>query len=235
MVGGIVALLTTAWTVASGVVPVADAVTVLLVPTLFVIAGLLGPLWRAASFTCALVVGIGALHLLALAFSAMALFGIPGTAAWHAASQVLFVGGLALLVPLAAGYPAGTGPRWAWIVVAAASLIPVVTALAGPTPTVLSTTDSSGAMLLLGPVAAVLPAGLAMGAGVVFALPAVAAVIAVVRLIRGDRELRGRLTLPLGGLAAFALVVVSARSCRLPRRASAPRFSSSRRHSCPPV
>ncbi|WP_254431272.1 LuxR C-terminal-related transcriptional regulator [Agromyces sp. Marseille-P2726] len=207
-VGGAVALLTTTWTVASGVVPVADAVTALLVPALFVIAGLLGPLWRAASFTCALLVGIGSLHLSALALSALALHEGPGSVVWHVTSQVLFVGGLALLLPLAAGYPAGPGPRWAWILAAAASLVPVVTAFAGPTPTVLSATDATGAMLQLGPIAAVLPAELAAGAGVVFLMPAVAMGIAVVRLVRGDRELRGRLTLPLGALGAFAVVLM---------------------------
>ena len=208
LVGGVGALATTAWTVGSGVVHVADAVTALLVPGLFVIAGLLGPLWKAASFTCALLVGIGALHLFALAASALALVETPGTAVWHTISQVLFVGGLALLLPLAAGYPAGPGPRWAWIVVAAASLIPVVTAFSGATPTVLSATDATGAMLQLGPVAAVLPAGLAAGAGIVFLMPAAAAGIAVVRLVRGDRELRGRLILPLGALGGFAVVVM---------------------------
>jgi DNA-binding CsgD family transcriptional regulator len=208
LVSGIVALGSTVWTVASGVAPAADVVTALLVPVLFVVAGLLGPLWHAAPFTCALVVGIGELHLFGLASSAVALSGIPGAAAWHAVSQVLFVGGLALLVPLAAGYPAGPGPRWGWVGAAIASLIPAVTAFAGPTPTVLSATDASGSMIVLGPVAAVLPTGIAAWAGIVFALPAAAAVIAVVRLIRGDRELRGRLTLPLGALGVFALVVM---------------------------
>lgn len=208
LVTGGMALSTTVWTVASGVVPVADAVTTMLVPALFTIAGLLGGLWNAARFTCRLVVWIGILHLVALSVSALALTGVAGAVWWHACSQVLFVCGLGLLVPLSAGYPAGPAPRWSWTVAAAALLMPVATAFAGPTPTVLSVAEPSGEPAVLGPISPVLPEALTYFAAVVFVLPAVAAIIAVVRLLRGDRELRGRLTLPLGALAAFAVVVV---------------------------
>lgn len=207
LIAGVVALMTAVWTVASRVVPVADAVTTLLIPALFTIAGLMGRLWRAASFTCRLVLWIGVAHLTGLAASALALTGVAGAVVWHACSQVLFVGGLALLVPLAAGFPAGPAPRWTWITVAAAAVVPAAAAFAGATPTVLSATGASGEPLVLGPVAPVLPAAFASFAAGVFALPVVAALIAVIRLVRGDRELRGRLTLPLGALAVFAVVV----------------------------
>lgn len=205
---GTAALASTVWTAGSGVTSTADAVTALLVPAFFVIAGLIGPLWSAARFTCRLVAGIGAVHLFGLAASAIALTGVPGAAWWHTISQVLFVGGFALLVPLAAGFPAGPAPRWALAVVAASCLVPVLAALAGPTPTVLAVTGPSGAAVMLGPLASVLPPGVASAAGIVFALPAVAVVVAVLQLVRGGRELRGRLTLPLGALGAVTVLVV---------------------------
>lgn len=204
---GFAALASTVWTVGSGVTSVADAMTAVLVPALFVIAGLLGPLWRAARFTCALVGGIGAAHLLALAASATALAGAPGQDWWHTVSQVLFVGGFAMLVPLAAGFPVGPAPRWTVMLAIAATLVPVLAALAGQTPTVLSATDPSGASVMLGPLTAILPPEVASAAGIVFALPVVAAAVAVLRLVRGGRELRGRLTLPLGALCVFAFLV----------------------------
>jgi DNA-binding CsgD family transcriptional regulator len=181
--------------------------TALLVPALFVIAGLVGPVWNAATFTCRLVSGVGAAHLFALAASAAALAGSPGTAWWNTASQVLFVGGFAALVALAAGFPAGPAPRWTIILAAASMMLPVLAALAGPTPTVLAVTEPSGGVVQLGPLAAVLPPEVGAAVGVVFGLPVVAAVVAMVRLVRGGRELRGRLTLPLGALGVFALLV----------------------------
>lgn len=208
---GSTALGSTVWTVGSGVTSVEDAMTALLVPALFVIAGLVGPLWRAALFTCRLVAGIGAAHLFAFAASALALTGAPGEAWWHTASQLLFVGGFALLVPLAAGFPAGPAPRWTMALVAISCLVPVLAALAGPTPTVLAVADPTGAVTMLGPLAPVLPPGIASASVIVFALPIVAAVVAVLRLVRDGRELRGRLTLPLGALGAvIALVALGA-------------------------
>ena len=204
---GLAALATAAWTVVSGVTSTADAMTAVLVPALFVIAGLIGPLWNAAAFTCRLVAGVGAAHLFALGASAVALAGFPGTAWWHTASQVLFVGGFAVLVPLAAGFPAGPAPRWTVALVAASMLVPVLAALAGPTPTVLAVTQPSGGVVELGPLAAILPREVAPAVAVVFGLPAVAAVVAILRLVRGGRELRGRLTLPLGALGVFAILV----------------------------
>lgn len=204
---GFAALASAVWTVSSEVTSTADAMTALLVPALFVIAGLAGPLWRAAPFTCNLVAGIGAAHLLALGASAAALTAAPGEVWWHTASQVLFVAGFALLVPLAAGFPAGAAPRWTVVLAGAATLVPVLAALSGPTPTVLAVTDPSGATRVLGPLASMLPPEVAVSVGIVFALPVVAAVVAILRLVRGGRELRGRLTLPLGALGAFAVLV----------------------------
>jgi DNA-binding CsgD family transcriptional regulator len=204
---GLAALASAMWTVASGVASTADAMTAVLVPALFVIAGLAGPLWNAARFTCRLVAGVGALHLFGLAASATALTGAPGPAWWHTVSQVLFVGGFALLVPLAAGFPAGPFPRWMIVLVAASCLVPVIAAFAGPTPTVLAVAEPTGDSAMLGPLVPVLPPGIAAAAGVVFALPVVAAVVAVFRLVRDGRELRGRLTLPLGALGAVTVLV----------------------------
>lgn len=204
---GFAALASTVWTVGSGVTSTEDAMTAIVAPTLFVIAGLIGPLWRAEPFTCTLVEGIGALHLLALGASAAALAGLPGEAWWHTASQVMFVGGFALLVPLAAGFPAGPPPLWTVVLVGAAALMPVLAALSAPTPTVLAVTDASGALRKIGPLATMLPPETTEAVSIVFALPAVAAVVAIVRLIRGGRDVRGRLTLPLAALGACAVLV----------------------------
>lgn len=204
---GFAALVCAVWTVASDVTPIADAMTAVLVPSLFLIAGFVGPLWSAAPFTCRLVSGIGTAHLLALAASAAALADAPGAVWWHIASQVLFVGGFGLLVPLAAGFPAGPAPRWTAFLVGAVMVVPVVAGLAGPTSTVLAVSDLSGTTRMLGPLALVLPPVIATLVGIVFTLPVVAVVVSILRLVRGGRDLRGRLTLPLGALGAFAVLV----------------------------
>jgi DNA-binding CsgD family transcriptional regulator len=206
---GVAALASAAWTVASGVASTADAMTAVLVPALFVIAGLAGALWNAARFTCRLVLGVGAAHLLGFAASAAALVGAPGELWWHTASQVLFVGGFALLVPLAAGFPAGPAPRWTVVLGVACAVVPLVGALAAPTPTVLSVTGPSGDVVTLGPLVRILPPEVAASVGIVFALPVVAAAVTILRLIRGGRELRGRLTLPLAALCAVALLIAA--------------------------
>lgn len=179
-----------------------------LIPLLFALAGALGRLWSAARFTTRLLLAIGLLHLAGLGTSWLALD--TRGAVLHTASQVLFVAGFAALVPLAAGYPDGPAPRWAWLVAVAGVLMPVVAAFAAATPTVLARTGANGDPVTLGPIASVLPPGVASAAGVVFTLPVLAAGILVARLVRGDRELRGRLTLPLAALAGFALIVAVA-------------------------
>lgn len=179
-----------------------------LIPLLFVLAGALGRLWQAARFTTGLLAAVGALHLAGIALSAAALD--TESPVLHTASQALFVAGFAALLPLACGYPAGPAPRWAWSVASATVLIPVTAGFSAATPTVLSQTDAAGQPSSLGPVVAVLPAVVAEWSGVVFALPVIAAAVLVVRLVRGDRELRGRLTLPLVALAAFSVIIAVA-------------------------
>ncbi len=181
--------------------PLAETAPTLIVPVMFVLAGLLGPIWRASAFTCSAVAGIGVLHLVALAVSALALADPGPGLAWHLASQVAFVAGFGLLVPLAAGYPDGPVPRWSFVVLGAGLAIPVLAAFAGPTPAVLDGTT------MLGPVAEVLPGWIASASALVFVLPAASVVVGLVRLARGDRALRRRLAWPLAALAAMASVV----------------------------
>ncbi len=202
---GVAGLTAAVWTAFSA----PGAEQALTVPALFVVVGLLGPVWSAARFTCRLTVAVGALHSLALALSALAPT-LPGTAWWHTASQLLFVAGFGCLVPLAAGYPDGpAASRW-WIVPGAFCLVPVLAALSDRTPAVLASGSAAGeATAGFGPIAAVLPMWVADAAVIVFALPAVAVAVAVTRMVRGGRELRGRLTLPLAALAAFAVLVLA--------------------------
>ncbi|WP_309065205.1 response regulator transcription factor [Microbacterium sp.] len=178
---------------------VSDVESALFVPALFVAAGLLGPLWRAAPFTCALLAGIGAAHLLAFAASAAARGESPASAWWHLLSQLVFVVGFALLVVLAAGYPSGPAPRAArWSLLGC--VLPVLAAVSAATPAVLGSGE-------LGPIAAVLPASWATASMLVFALPLLAAVVAAVRFVRDGRDIRGRLTLPLGALVLVGLLL----------------------------
>ncbi|MFC9917794.1 helix-turn-helix transcriptional regulator [Agromyces binzhouensis] len=181
--------------------PLAETVPTLIVPVMFVLAGFLGPIWRASAFTCTTVAGIGVLHLVALAASALALADAGPGPAWHLASQIAFVAGFGLLVPLAAGYPDGPAPSWSLVVLGAGVAVPVLAAFAGPTPVVLD-----GATML-GPVAEVLPVWIAAASAIVFLLPAASVVVGLVRLVRGDRALRRRLAWPLAALAAMAAVV----------------------------
>ena len=176
-----------------------------LAPSLYVVAGLLGPIWRAARFACRLLVASGSLHLFAFGLSALALGAPADGATWHVLSQLLYVAGFGILVMLAAGYPSGPSALWSKVLTALACTVPVLAGLAGPTPPVLGGAEDD---TQLGPIVEVLPLGLASAIGVVFALPVVAVVVVVVRFVRGDRDLRGRLALPLAALAALALVVV---------------------------
>ncbi|RXZ51574.1 hypothetical protein ESO86_01950, partial [Agromyces binzhouensis] len=174
--------------------PLAETVPTLIVPVMFVLAGFLGPIWRASAFTCTTVAGIGVLHLVALAASALALADAGPGLAWHLGSQIAFVAGFGLLVPLAAGYPDGPAPSWSLVVLGAGVAVPVLAALAGPTPAVLDGTT------MLGPVADVLPVWIAAVSAIVFLLPAASVVVGLVRLVRGDRALRRRLAWPLAAL-----------------------------------
>lgn len=201
---GALAMLAAVGTVVSGAVAAPDAVPAVLVPAVFVLAGMLGPVWGAARFTCRALVGVGTLHLLGLAASAAAR-ELCGAAEWHALSLLLFSAGFVVLLPLAAGYPAGPAPRPALRISIACCLLPIAAAFSGPTPAVLS---GSAGTLLLGPIAPVLPAWVGDAATAVFLVPAAAVVVASFRAVRGDRETRGRLLLPLIALGAFSLLLV---------------------------
>ncbi|WP_353827477.1 helix-turn-helix transcriptional regulator [Agromyces sp. SYSU T0242] len=181
--------------------PMADAGPTLLIPAVFVLAGLLGPIWGGAAFTCTAVALIGVLHLVAFAASAVALAGMPPTALWHAVSQALFVAGFGMFVPLAAGYPAGPAPRWSYLPLAAALAVPVLGTLSGPTPAVLD------GEVVVGPIVSLLPGWIAEASGIVFLLPAAAVLVGLVRMARGGPALRRRLAWPIAALAALALAV----------------------------
>jgi DNA-binding CsgD family transcriptional regulator len=202
LTAGGVGLATAGWT--ATVAPGAE--TALVVPALFVIAGLLGPVWDAARFTCRCLIAAGALHLAALALSAIA--AQAGTLAgwWHTLSQVLFVGGFAVFLPLAAGYPDSRPPRAVYLWGAAAAVIPVIAGFAAPTAPVLAV---DGGPESLGPIAAVLPPMLAGLAVVVFTLPLIAVAIAIVRAVRDGRQVRGRVTIPMLALLGMAVLLVS--------------------------
>lgn len=198
---GALALASIAWTATrtSGVE------SALLVPALFALGGLLGPIWGAMRFTCRSLVGIGASHLFAFAASAAALDTRAGAEWWHALSLVLFATGFGLFLPLAAGYASGPAPRAAWLVAAVPAVGALLAAFSAPTPPVLATDAGESS---LGPIASVLPAFVSSFGGVAFAMPIVAVGIAVLRAVRGDAELRGRMTLPLLALMAVAALVL---------------------------
>ncbi len=172
----------------------------LLVPALFVLAGLLGPLWQAARLTCRLLIAMGTSHLLAFGATACAqLVAEEFSAWWHLLAQLLFVVGLALLLLLAAAYPEGPIPRparWAF----AACAIPILAGLSGPTPAVLGHRS-------FGPVAELLPPWIAPASVVVLGLPLIAAVIAVVRFVRDGREIRARLLFPLAAIVVVGILM----------------------------
>ncbi|GAA2039842.1 hypothetical protein GCM10009819_26290 [Agromyces tropicus] len=182
-------------------VPPDESGPALVVPVMFVLAGLLGPVRRGSAFTCTAVALVGTLHLVALGASALALAAVEPPVAWHVASQVLFVAGFGMLVPLAAGYPGGPAPRWTYVVLAAGAVVPALAAFSGPTPGVL------GGAAPLRPIAHVLPGWVAEASAVVFLLPAAAVAVGVVRMVRGDRALRRRLAWPLAALGGFAVVI----------------------------
>lgn len=201
LVSGVVALASIGWTAA-----VADsAETALVVPTLFVIAGLFGPVWSAARFTCRALVAAGGLHLVAIGCSAVAQRIEVGSAWWHVLSQVLFVAGFAVFVVLAASYPEGPAPRWTSLVAAVACVVPVAAGFAGPTSPVLA---GPGPAKTLGPIAAVLPPLIAEVSGVVLTLPLLAVGVAIVRAARGGKLVRGRLSLPLLALLSMAVLLL---------------------------
>ncbi|MDI2099288.1 helix-turn-helix transcriptional regulator [Ruicaihuangia caeni] len=182
------------------------AETALVVPALFVVAGMLGPVWGALRFTCRSLVAAGALHLSAFAASALAQQAEHSAPVWHVASQVLFVAGFAVFVVLAAGYPSGPSPRWAFVVMAVAAAVPLITGFAGATPPVLAGSDAPEA---IGPIAAALPEGLVHLSVLGFALPPLAVSVGITRATRGGRELRARLSLPLVALVLMAAIMVA--------------------------
>lgn len=196
-----VAIVASAATLGLPAVPAMEALPVMLVPWMLLLAGALGSRWRATGFVCSLLVAIGVGQLTAVALSAGAIVlqpGMPGTVL-HLLSQLLFIASFAALVPLAAGYPGPRAPRWSWLA-AAPLVLPLVAALSGPTPAVLGGRP-------LEPLAETLPAAIADWAAAVFALPIAAVAVGLARLLAGDAGLRSRLRWPLAALAVLAAVV----------------------------
>ena len=110
-----------------------DLLQAMVVPTCFVLAGLLGLRLGTPRTVALSVVLVGGLHLAGLAVAAEAgdVAGSAGTAL-HVLSQVLFAGGFAALVGTSLTYPwGGRPPALVWGAAALAVLGPVTASLAG--------------------------------------------------------------------------------------------------------
>ncbi len=186
-----------------------ESFEVLLVPACFGAAAALGTWWDADRTVVRLVAGVGTLHLFAIPMSAWAL-ALSGstTDVLHVASQVTYGLGFSLFFGLALCYPSGRLTRERRRVFAlaltATVALPVTGGLAGSSPAVLQSGGSRTTML--GPVAQVLPPGLAGLGGVVLALPLLAVVVFVVRYLRSSQELRHRMRWPILGIGLVALI-----------------------------
>lgn len=192
-------------TLAAGVVSAEDATTALLVPTLFVVIGVMGPDHQGTPRVCNHLVAIGLLHLAAVATSAVAIALPPSlpSSIFHVVSQMAYASGFAVLVRLAGLYPDGRAWRTPDVVLGVTVLLPALGALAGPTPTVLQ--PAAGAER--GPLLALGPEELAGVGSLVLVLPAVAALVLVVRLLRAPASARPPLLWPALGLGATAGLV----------------------------
>jgi signal transduction histidine kinase len=184
-------------------------VQVLVVPACFLVAAAMGPQLRAPQAICWLVAAVGLGHLVAFGLSSVAIHrGSGALGPWlHLASQVCFGLGFAVLVPLVAAYPDGVRrlQRIVWASLAVAVVLPVVGAVAGPSPTVL---QPGGEVTLRGPVVSLLPAGLSAAGAGVFALPMVAAGLFAWRYRRGTPAEKRRLRWPMLGVTIMAVLVV---------------------------
>jgi signal transduction histidine kinase len=183
----------------------AELLQATVVPTCFVLAGLLG-LRLGTPLTVAVGVAlVGCCHLAGLVVAAQAgtVVGTAGTVL-HVASQALFAGGFAALVSVALTYPlGGRPPALVWWAAAVAVLGPVVGSLAGPTATVYG--DSHR-----GPLADVLPSSLARVSDISLASLAILAVGGfALRYARAPRGLRPMMRWPLFGVAVVGVLATA--------------------------
>jgi signal transduction histidine kinase len=183
----------------------ADLLQSTVVPTCFVLAGLLGLRLGTPRTVAACVTLVGGCHVagLAVAVHASTVAGHGGTAL-HVLSQVLFAGGFAALVAVALVYPlGGRPPTLVWWAVALAVIGPVVASFAGPTATVHGDGER-------GPLAAALPVPLARVGDIGLALLALLAVAGfAVRYLRASRELRPMMRWPLFGVGVVGGLAVA--------------------------
>lgn len=177
----------------------------LVVPACFIGAGLIGFRLGTPSRVAAGLVAVGSCHLLAFLGSRQALDAV-GSAAWiHLVSQVLFLGGFVAIVWLAAVYPDHRAPV---ALVAAAGALgiggPLLAAVSGPTPAIVSAEEQ------LGPVVRLLPESLASVAGAPLALlPLMAVATFAVRRHRAPAPDRAAMRWPIAGTAAVLLAVLA--------------------------
>lgn len=184
-----------------------ELLELLVVPTCFVLAGLLGLRLGTPVSIAAGLVGVGGCHLLAFLVADLAQ-DASGVAAdmLHVASQMLFGLGFAFLVWIARVFPGGGGPTpGVWAAGLLALLAPVVGGLAGSTPTVVT----GGRDSELGPIAEVLPGGLAPVAALpLAALPVVSVLVFAVRLARADPDSRRMMWWPVVGVGLVAVLAL---------------------------
>ena len=183
----------------------ADLLQAMVVPTCFVLAGLLGLRLGTPRTVAVCVVLVGGLHLAGLALAAEAgdVAGSPGTTL-HVLSQVLFAGGFAALVGTSLTYPrGGRPPVLVWGATALAVLGPVTASLAGPTRKVYGEGSR-------GPFAEVLPEPLARAGDLSLAALALVAVVGfAARYARSPLDVRPMMRWPLLGVVLVGLLAAA--------------------------
>ena len=183
-----------------------DLLAVLVVPTCFVAAGVLGIHFGTPVSISAGLLGVGATHLTAFAASTAAVDtrGLPG-ALLHVASQGLFGLGFVCLLWIALAFPQGSRPgRVVSVGAAAAVVFPLLGGFAGATPTVLGEGSTRG------PMAHVLPESLAPLAAVPLVLiPCLTVLVFAVRLVRSSGEARRTMLWPVIGVGVVAALAAA--------------------------
>lgn len=180
-------------------------IELLVPPVCFLVAGVLGYRLGTPFRVAAGLVAFGLLHPLAFLLSARAAQAVGAPQGiLHFFSQSLFLLGFASLVWLAATYP---DRRPSTAVVAAAGALavggPVILALSGPSPAVLSQHGE------LGPVVELLPADVSVADELVLlGLPLLAVGTFTVRYWRADRDDQRAMRWPVAGLGALVLAIL---------------------------
>ncbi|HEX5512704.1 MAG TPA: histidine kinase [Actinomycetales bacterium] len=205
---------------ASGVVDLRSTFEALVVPSAFVLAAAVGRWLQAGAAVTRLVAATGGLHLVAMVSSAWALAMSDATAdgdpttpvagAVNVLSQIAYGLGFAALVAIAAVYPRATPPTGGRVLAAASAvavIAPLAGGLAGPSASVLQPGEGTR---LLGPIAHLLPTGLASLGGVVLVLPLAAALIFAFRYRRSSAEIRRGMRWPLLGVLMIGLLALAA-------------------------